>query len=227
MTRYLLSLATAATLALVGMCCALGYAGIEIGNLARGARIDGAAINAEVSELHKTNLLLNDPQNGIPALLADGHRTEEIAGGAITNIEKESNGWKKESDSQSQQATLAITSLNSDLGRLGELISTTNSLVQSQSSSLTNLETQIGSSSQTSFADLNQQLELVGPILQSTQQTSENISETTASMDASAHDVQSFIHRETAPARGTWNVIKSFLISFAGPMAQVATASKP
>ena len=53
-----------------------------------------------------------------------------------------------------------------------------------------------------------------------------NIASGTAHLDASAADVQTFIHRETTPVRGTWNVIKAFLQEFAGPAAQVATAAK-
>lgn len=45
-------------------------------------------------------------------------------------------------------------------------------------------------------------------------------------LDGAAADVQAFVHRETTPARGTWNVIKTFLMEFAGPGAQVATAVK-
>ncbi len=56
--------------------------------------------------------------------------------------------------------------------------------------------------------------------------TSENVAGTTANLDSTSHDIQQFVHRETAPVKGTWNVIKSFLVSFAGPMAQVATAAK-
>ncbi len=56
--------------------------------------------------------------------------------------------------------------------------------------------------------------------------TSEHVAGTTANLDSTSHDIQQFVHRETAPVKGTWNVIKSFLVSFAGPMAQVATAAK-
>lgn len=45
-------------------------------------------------------------------------------------------------------------------------------------------------------------------------------------LDATSGDVRAFVHRETAPVRGTWNIIKSFLAEFAGPLAQVATAAK-
>jgi hypothetical protein len=45
-------------------------------------------------------------------------------------------------------------------------------------------------------------------------------------LDATSGDIHAFVHRETTPVRGTWNVIKSFLEEFAGPAAQVATAVK-
>ena len=47
-----------------------------------------------------------------------------------------------------------------------------------------------------------------------------------ASMEASANDVQQFIHRELTPVRGTWNLVKKFLQGIAGPAASVATAIK-
>lgn len=53
-----------------------------------------------------------------------------------------------------------------------------------------------------------------------------NLSGTTDAMDASAHDIQAFVHRETTPVRGTWHVVKGFLDSIAGPAAQVATSVK-
>lgn len=39
-------------------------------------------------------------------------------------------------------------------------------------------------------------------------------------------DTAAFIHRETAPVTGTWNLIKKFLFEIAGPAAAVATAVK-
>lgn len=56
--------------------------------------------------------------------------------------------------------------------------------------------------------------------------SSKNVASTTAHLDASAADIQAFIHRETAPVRGTWNTIKAFLRDFAGPAAQIATSVK-
>jgi ABC-type transporter Mla subunit MlaD len=45
-------------------------------------------------------------------------------------------------------------------------------------------------------------------------------------LDATSGDIRAFVHRETTPVRGTWNMIKVFLRDFAGPAAQVATSVK-
>ena len=50
--------------------------------------------------------------------------------------------------------------------------------------------------------------------------------QTTANLADTTKDIKDYVHRETAPVRGTWNVLKSFLREFAGPAAQVATAVK-
>ena len=49
---------------------------------------------------------------------------------------------------------------------------------------------------------------------------------TSEHIEGATKDIQAFVHRETAPVRGAWNTIKSFLVTFAGPVAQVATAAK-
>ena len=54
----------------------------------------------------------------------------------------------------------------------------------------------------------------------------QNTADTTHQLDLTAQDIRAFVHRETTPVRGTWNVIKGFLAEFAGPAAQVATAAK-
>jgi ABC-type transporter Mla subunit MlaD len=49
---------------------------------------------------------------------------------------------------------------------------------------------------------------------------------TSQHIEGATKDIQAFVHRETSPVRGTWNMIRSFLATFAGPAAQVATAAK-
>ena len=49
---------------------------------------------------------------------------------------------------------------------------------------------------------------------------------TSQHIEGAAKDIQAFVHRETSPVRGTWNLIRSFISTLAGPLAQVATAAK-
>ena len=54
----------------------------------------------------------------------------------------------------------------------------------------------------------------------------QNLAGMTADGKQMTADTAAFVHRELAPARGTWNVVKAFLREFAGPAAEVATAVK-
>lgn len=58
-------------------------------------------------------------------------------------------------------------------------------------------------------------------------ETTAQLNETAEHIDGTTADIQAYVHRLTTPARGAWHAIKSFLFTFAGPAAQVATASKP
>jgi hypothetical protein len=49
---------------------------------------------------------------------------------------------------------------------------------------------------------------------------------TSQHIEGATKDIQAFVHRETSPVRGTWNLIRSFIATLAGPLAQVATAAK-
>lgn len=57
-------------------------------------------------------------------------------------------------------------------------------------------------------------------------ETLSHIDGVAGNLDATSGDIRAFVHRETAPVQGTWNVIKAFLRDFAGPAAQVATSVK-
>lgn len=52
------------------------------------------------------------------------------------------------------------------------------------------------------------------------------INGTAANVESTTADIKNFVHRETAPIRGTFNIIKAFLMEFAGPAAEVATSIK-
>lgn len=54
---------------------------------------------------------------------------------------------------------------------------------------------------------------------QATEESAENV-------DATTRDFAAWVHRETAPVRGTWNVLKEILFEIAGPAASVASAVK-
>ena len=53
-----------------------------------------------------------------------------------------------------------------------------------------------------------------------------NTADTTHQLDLASQDFQAWLHRELAPVRGTWNLIKGSLMEFLGPAAQVATAAR-
>lgn len=67
----------------------------------------------------------------------------------------------------------------------------------------------------------------IAETLQHLDETTAHLNQTAAHIDGTTADIQAYIHRMTTPIRGTWNAIKGFLTTFAGPAAQVATASKP
>lgn len=57
-------------------------------------------------------------------------------------------------------------------------------------------------------------------------ETSAGAAQTTKNVQATTQDIRDYVHRETTPIRGTWNMVKSFLLGIAGPLAQVAAAAK-
>jgi hypothetical protein len=69
------------------------------------------------------------------------------------------------------------------------------------------------------------------PILSNLQSTSaqtvvisQNTADTTRNIDLTTHDIQQFVHRETTPIRGTFNVIKGFIKDFGGAASGGVTA---
>jgi len=186
--------------------------------------------------------------------LTDARRTILVLGGAATNLEKTLALERQAASSQiaiGQQAAeslkrataaaeLLMRSTNEQLnGNEGLLPAATEALVE-QTASITILETQARQNLEhlddiekdippaiANFSRASASLaDSLPPILDNVNVTSAHVAGTTESLEASAHDIQAFIHRETAPVRGTWNVIKEFLVTFAGPAAQVATAAK-
>jgi uncharacterized protein Yka (UPF0111/DUF47 family) len=176
--------------------------------------------------------------------LSNVDRTVIIVGGAATNIEKETREFKDQSVQQAKAATEATQLLNDDLKSFGTLISTANTTLQTQSASLTNLENQSTQTLTNTDKHIDDVFTQLQPALQalSTQTpiiaqnvadissnantTSENLADTSLQVKLTATDFQQFVHRETTPVRGTWNLMKGMLEHFAGPAASVATAVK-
>lgn len=61
-------------------------------------------------------------------------------------------------------------------------------------------------------------------ILSNAAESMQNLTGMTADGKRIGDDTAAFVHRELAPARGTWNVVKAFLFQIAGPAASVASA---
>ncbi len=171
----------------------------------------------------------------LTATILDAHRTVLVAGGAITNIEKGTRQFQTQQIALASSSQKALNTLDADLSSLGSLLSTGSSLLSSQQQSLNQLESEASQSikstteqaaslvpaARETLTTLNTQL--ADPAIHD---TLVHVDGTSAEMEATAHDVHNFVHRETAPVRGTWNVIRGFLESFAGPAAEVAVAIK-
>ena len=199
-------------------CIAIGYAALEAGLFLQQGRHDEVQLAQQTS-----------------TTLTNINRTVLIVGGTTTNIEKMTRDWKDQSVAQVKAATEATTLLNDDLTQLGVLIQTANTSLVNQNVQLTALEKQgsdalVGADAKTDalFTQLQPAIDSISTNVPVTMKNVTSI--TTTSADTSeqfaltSHDFHAFVHRETAPVRGTWNILKSIFTSFAGPSAQVATA---
>jgi len=96
----------------------------------------------------------------LDATLTDLDRDAVIASGTLTHIEKASREWQTKQNQLADQAITATSTLTADLTQAGQLLSTANSLAESQQQSLTALEGTAGESLRTvtgSFANLVEQ----------------------------------------------------------------------
>jgi ABC-type transporter Mla subunit MlaD len=174
----------------------------------------------------------------------DADRSAIIVGATVTNIEKGTRQWQTEQTNLTIQAEAGLAALNSDLGQVGKLASTATLAISTQSNSLISLEDKATASMNNldtslqapmrNFADASLQLSLASKTfaqglsvtIPNLEQTAQASAGTADNVEATTKDVKDFVHRETAPVRGTWNVIKQFLFEIAGPAASVATAAR-
>lgn len=213
------------------------------------AILHGGICLALILLLGETTLLVRDlrvktlPQ--ITQAATDLDRTTVVLGATTTNFEKASRQWESASNAQIAYFSGVATRTNAVLDKLGIVADSANSILLAQQASLGTLEAQVMQNSQ-SLNDLEKQAmpviqnlaattstlnsQLANPDIPATlhqiQIASENTAQTSANMQAATKDIASFVHRETAPVKGTWNVIKAFLREFAGPAADVTTAIK-
>ena len=178
-------------------------------------------------------------------------RTALITGVAAKNLQKASDSWKEKQDLVADQALAATSQLNSDLRSLDVLLFTANVMLERQGRSLESLEGQGTALLSHTDAQISNMSDAILPVAYNLQETTQNAASSTAALNSAilriapdiestsrstaqtatnvqdtTADVKSFVHRETTPVRGTWNVIKSFLFEIAGPAASVATSVK-
>lgn len=218
--HYLLAALTAAGI----------FLGVECGLFFRAAR---SAILVVQSDEHTEAIKLD-------ATLTDIDRDTVIASGTLTSIEKGSRRWGKQQDQITAEAIAAETQLSSDLHDLDTLESSLNSMIvqqagwlhgseESVSQSMRNFQPTLESLQQTA-ANSAQASETLSNGLTATmpqiELTAEHTAGTTANVEATTKDVRDFAHRELAPVKGTWNILKEFLFQIAGPASSVATSLK-
>lgn len=180
----------------------------------------------------------------LDATLTDLDRDTVIASGTLTSIEKSSRRWSTQQDQVAKNALTATNILTADLTQAGQLLSTANSSLGPLVRSWSAFGDAAGTSASemgASFASLASQAQ---PILknasEATRLASNGLSEslpdlqatvkstaaTATNVEATTKDVRDFAHRELAPVKGTFNIIKNFLLQFAAPIATVVTSAK-
>jgi len=180
----------------------------------------------------------------LDATLTDIDRDAVIASGTLTSMEKSSRRWSKEQDQIAQQTVTLISNLNLSATQASMSLLAASSLLRSLQGSSKSLG-DTASLSLTKVGDSAASLAVqVQPILQnaskatllasnglsealpSLQATVKSTAQTAANVESTTNDVRDFAHRELAPVKGTFNIIKNFLFELAAPLANVATAVK-
>jgi ABC-type transporter Mla subunit MlaD len=201
--------------------CAGTFALIEAGLLEREARL-------------KIDVLAGQAQG----LIDDTTRVEQLSSGAINEIRDTVRDSRKQNQQTAENTAKATETLNADLLSMGVLLDGANRTLQDvgrqAGETLSNIDQSVQSTnpaianltraSQAAADDLSDPA--IKQSLANVQLVTLNTADTTKQLDMTAQDIHAFVHRETTPVRGTWNVIKGFLVSFAGPVAQVITATK-
>lgn len=184
--------------------------------------------------------------------LQEFHRLTLEAGLTAKNVREATAAWQASSKQQAAYFTSAASETTEDLTELKRAIGSVQEAAAAAGAAIAHQDAQLAETqaqARASLAALQSSTNALGPLLANASAaagnaaklsadphlaatlanldaTTQNTAAIAANMDATAADIRAFVHRETTPVRGTWNVIKGFLQSFAGPAAQVATAAK-
>lgn len=147
-------------------------------------------------------------------------------------------GQLQETDQLLARMNAMVTSVNTTVQKSGDTMDALGQAVEDQDHNLSLLEAQ----ALTNLQQLEKQEEQLGPLLYAGTRTLQDaellfanpdisatlahINHSAANVDQTTADFAAFVHRETTPIRGTWNVLRSTLEHLAAPAANVATAIK-
>lgn len=127
-------------------------------------------------------------------------------------------------------ANFTVEGVNRDiLPLVTKNLESTNALVDNGNIAIGNLDVAIlgfDNSRRDLAATINSEAEYFRPVIGNINKIAARSAGISGNLEAATKDVADFVHRETTPVRGTWNIIKAFLKTFAGPLAQTATAIK-
>lgn len=216
------------TLALLVLSGAGAYALIQIGLTARAIRLQVPSV------VTQTN-----------ATLLDVSRLAQDTTGVTAEIRKTLKSIQSSNQQTAANSAAATATLNVDLIKLGKVLDQASLSVDSISSQTVVLSTHANDALDSLQNAINSTQPAIANATQATQNAAnllgdpnlravtanasviaQNTADTSRQIDLTAHDVQAFVHRETTPVRGTWNVIKAFLMQVAGPASSVAMAVK-
>lgn len=203
------------------------YALIAIGAFFVDARLQLETLTLDTARIETK---LGDTAERLGPVLADVHaiqvdttRTEaEMAG--LLNQTRHSLLTPAQTQALVDRATNLLDNANLSVTRLGTAASSLETLAPSITEAVSSVSAYshelLEESTEAARAAAN---DLNDPAIH---QTLAHVDGMAGNLDATSADISAFVHRETTPVRGTWNVVKAFLREFAGPAAQVTTAIK-
>lgn len=227
-------------LAVIAVTIAVVFALFELGLLARDARrtiplIENSASHS-LGQIDITLTAVNSAMGDVHSIELETQRTEaEMAGllnqtrhGMLTQRQEIELVAKASAVLDDSDATIRKVN-NEFLPRINAVLESSNTLVVDGDSAVGSVSLavhQLTADGHSSLAVLSDEANELRPSIEGFNQIVHSGTGIAGNLDATTSDIKAFVHRETTPVRGTWNVIKSFLREFAGPAAQVATAVK-